>query len=284
MIKTIGIIGLGLIGGSMARALKRFTSYTVAAYDLKESVLAKALTDSSIDCTIAVNDGDEGISLSNCDMLIVALYPEDCIRFVTAHAPRLRPGTLIVDCCGVKGSVCSALSGACAELGIFFVGGHPMAGTEKFGYDNSHAELFKGASMILCRDEHTNEVAIKAAERVFVSIGFSGVTVTTPQEHDRIIAFTSQLAHVVSSAYIKSDTAKLHMGFSAGSYKDLTRVARLDEFMWSELFLQNPDALLREIDTIIKNLNEYRDVIAQGDRPTLIKLLRDGRLAKEKLG
>lgn len=284
MIRTVGVIGLGLIGGSMARALKKYTDYTVKGYDIKEDVTAMALSDGSIDGVISPDSVGGGLPLTDCDMLIVALYPAAAREFVIRHADELRSGTLIVDCCGVKGEICRALSPLCHEKGLFFVGGHPMAGIERSGYESSFADLFKGASMILCRDGYTSEEAIRTAEDVFLSVGFGRISLSTPDEHDRIIAFTSQLAHVASSAYIKSDTASSQMGFSAGSYKDLTRVARLDEIMWSELFLENRTHLLREIDELVEHLIEYKTVIEDGDRDTLITLLRDGRIAKEKLG
>lgn len=284
MIKTVGVIGLGLIGGSIAKALKSYTDYTVAGFDIRSDIIAEALSDGSIDRAITLESNTDGISLTECDMLIVALYPSTAKKFVQDNIDKLTRGTLIVDCCGVKGEICHALSPLCHEKGIFFVGGHPMAGIERSGYRSSFAELFKGASMILCRDEYTSEEAISIAEEVFLSIGFGQISHSTPDEHDRIIAFTSQLAHVASSAYIKSDTASLQMGFSAGSYKDLTRVARLDETMWSELFLENRTHLLYEIDALIEHLTEYKTVIESGDRDTLITLLRDGRIAKERLG
>ena len=157
-----------------------------------------------------------------------------------------------------------------------------MAGKEVAGYENSDAEMFKGASMILCKDENTDKDALKFAEGFFKRVGFGGVKITTAIEHDKVIAFTSQLAHVVSSAYIKSTTLDKRYGFSAGSFKDLTRVARLNENMWADLFLANEDAIVSEIDSIINHLMEFENAIEGRDRDRLVALLREGRIRKEE--
>ncbi len=158
-----------------------------------------------------------------------------------------------------------------------------MAGRECWGFSGSDADLFTDASMILTPTEHTPESALKFLSGLFASVGFGRITITTAQEHDSMIAFTSQLAHVVSSAYIKSPRARQHKGFSAGSYKDLTRVAKLNAPMWTELFLENADYLAEEIDTIIAHLAEYRQAITQGDGARLCGLLEDGKNIKEEL-
>ena len=189
-----------------------------------------------------------------------------------------------MDCSGTKQTVCTELSRLCHSYGLYFVGGHPMAGIERSGYKYSYAEMYEGATMILCRDEFTNLIALKAAELLFLEIGFGRVTVTDAATHDSNIAFTSQLAHVVSNAFIKSPTAKRQDGFSAGSYKDLTRVARLNEDMWTELFFDNKEPLAYEIETIITSLQEYLDALKDDDREKMRSLLRDGREAKESIG
>ncbi len=278
MKKTVGIIGLGLIGGSLAKAFKKHTEHTVLGYNRTTSVSEKALEDESIDEIMNISD------LSRCDMVIVSLYPEMTVKFVTDNINNFKKNTVIIDCSGTKEAVCSALSPLAAEHGLYFIGGHPMAGIERSGYKYSFAEMYEGATMILCRDKYTNLIALKAAELLFLEIGFGRVTVTDSVTHDKNIAFTSQLAHVVSNAYVKSPTAKCQDGFSAGSYKDLTRVARLNEDMWTELFFDNKEHLSNEISVIIDNLKEYLCALNEDDREKMRKLLRDGREAKEQIG
>lgn len=159
-----------------------------------------------------------------------------------------------------------------------------MAGVERWGFDSSFGMLFNNASMILTPDGGTDIALLHEIKQMFLSIGFGSITVVSPEQHDRIIAYTSQLAHVVASAYIKSPTALEHTGMSAGSYKDMTRVASLNSNMWSELFLENSDNLLNEIDNIINNLTEYRDAIASNDRAKLEALLEDGTKRKAICG
>ena len=278
MKKTVGIIGLGLIGGSLAKAFKKHTDHTILGFNRSVATCEKALEDESIDEIMTIDD------LGRCDMVIVALYPEATINFVKDNIERFKKSAVIMDCSGTKRMVCSELSPLCREKGLYFIGGHPMAGIERSGYKYSYAEMYEGATMILCRDEHTNLIALKAAELLFLEIGFGRVTVTDANTHDSNIAFTSQLAHVVSNAFIKSPTAKRQDGFSAGSYKDLTRVARLNEDMWTELFFENKDPLAYEIETIINSLQQDLEALNENDNEKMRTLLREGREAKESIG
>lgn len=272
--KNIGFIGLGLIGGSLAKATRKNTSYAIYGADNCKSVIDRALEENIIDYELC--DDNAG----NLDFLIVTLYPSDVDDVITRMAGFLKPGCIVVDSTGVKECVCNALSRKLNEKNIFFVGGHPMAGKEVSGYANSEAGLFCNASMILCRDDYTNEEALDKARDFYKEIGFNKVVVTTPKIHDEIIAYTSQMAHVVSSAYIKSPTLSKRQGFSAGSYQDMTRVARLNENVWADLFLANEEALLKEIDIFIENMQKYRNALALRDRETLVSLLAKGRELK----
>lgn len=272
---NIAIIGLGLIGGSLAKAIKQLGIYKVYGFDIDEGVVKAALDEGAIDCKA------EKSNIDKCDIIIIALYPHDTVAYVQKNISNFKRNCVIIDSAGTKENICDILSPICAGNGVYFIGGHPMAGKEVSGYHASEADLYKNASMILCRDIHTNIVALKRAELFFLSIGFGRVTITSAAEHDKVIAFTSQLAHVVSSAYIKSETAKKNIGFSAGSFKDLTRVAKLNEVMWTELFFENKENLLYEINGVISRLSEYKSALQEDNPERLKELLRAGRLAKE---
>ncbi|HJB25667.1 MAG TPA: prephenate dehydrogenase [Firmicutes bacterium] len=274
---TAAVVGLGLIGGSMAKALSHFTSGRVIGYDWDTQVLEQALASGAIQKIGAPED------LGSCDLVLLALYPQDSVAFVQSHVGYLMENAVVVDLCGVKSVVCGPLFPLAREHGFFFVGGHPMAGKEVSGFSHSDERLFTGASMLLVPDDSTPPELLSDLDRLFRALGFEKVVHTTPENHDQMIAYTSQLAHVVSSAYIKSPTSRKHQGYSAGSFRDLTRVAKLNETMWSELFLENREPLLEEIDTILSHLREYRDAIAANDRETLTRLLREGREIKERV-
>ncbi|MBR6094005.1 MAG: prephenate dehydrogenase [Lachnospiraceae bacterium] len=283
----VAVVGLGLIGGSMAKTIKSRTDSVVYAVNRNRLVSVKAKEEGVIDGIIG-----EDVLLTEADLVILGLYPDSCIEFVTTHIPVFKKGAVIVDCCGTKKKICNALTELCKQNGLFFIGGHPMAGIEKSGYDASFNGLFDNASMILCKpDEGTSvfeepyrteyESVYDDLKKFFLSLGFGFVKESTPTEHDRIIAYTSQMAHVLSSAYIKSDACKIRYGFSAGSFKDMTRVAYLNETMWTELFLENKEALLAEIEEYMGHVKEYRDALKNSDEEMLCKLLKEGRLCKE---
>ncbi len=269
----IAIIGLGLIGGSIAKAFKKFTNYDILGYDKDNSVTKKALIDGSIDREF---DGN----FDECDIVVLGLYPEAAINFVKENADKIGKNTIITDCGGVKEKVCSGIHPIARDYGFTFIGMHPMAGLEKFGYDASVPDLFKGASLILTPYPETPQEKVDFLKDAFLKIGFTRIQMSSPHEHDKIIAYTSQLAHVVSSGYIKSPSALCHTGFSAGSFRDLTRVAHLNEVMWTELFLDNRENLADEIDSLIERLKEYSSSIRTGDKDTLFNLLKDGREKK----
>lgn len=271
---TIAIVGLGLIGGSIAKAIKMNTGHRVLGYDLQESVVLRAKLLGAIDEALSPPE------LPDCDLVIVALYPGDTVTYVTENAGRFKKGGMVVDCAGVKHSVCEALWPVARASSFSFIGGHPMAGVERWGFENAAVGLFNRASMILVPDPEAALEVPEAIKKLFLSMGFGSITFAGPEAHDRIIAYTSQLAHVLSSAYIKSETAQRHSGFSAGSFRDMTRVATMNEAMWSELFLENREPLVAEIDGLIQRLAEYRDAISGGERETLMALLREGTRRK----
>lgn len=273
----IGIIGLGLIGGSIAKAIKEHTEHTVFGYDCKETVLRKAILLEVVDEPLTDED------LADCDILLLALYPGTTVEVLRERAPRIGKETIVVDCSGVKEAVCCEAEAIAGKNGFVFVGGHPMAGVEFSGFEHSQKGLFRNASMILTPPKGTDIRIVEKLKRFFLSLGFGNVEITTPGIHDKMIAYTSQLAHLVSSAYIKSPTAAGHRGFSAGSYRDMTRVAKLDPDMWTELFLKNRDNLLEELDGLLRQLEQYRAALAGCRRDDLWDLLSEGNKRKIEL-
>lgn len=278
MEKTVTIVGLGLMGGSMAMAIHKKTDCAVYGWNRTAAVAQKALDEGVLD-----GIADDAI-LAETDLLIVSLYPESTVEYILEKLPVLKEGCLIVDLVGIKQYLIDRLEKPCHDAGVHYIGGHPMAGREFSGYAFAAAELYEGASMILVPTESSPLWAVDELDGFFRQLGFGTVVRCPAAQHDRMIAFTSQLAHVVSSAYIKSPEAVRHNGFSAGSYKDLTRVAKLNEVMWTELFLRNRGPLVNEIDEIIKHLTEYRDAIANGEEDELRRLLKEGREIKESIG
>lgn len=274
---TIGIVGLGLIGGSLARAWKEHTDHTVYGWDLDTSVTAFAEMCGAIDGELTAE------RLSECDLIMPALYPQATIDYLKENGMRIKKGALVIDCAGTKRTVCAACFPLAERFGFCFVGGHPMAGTHNSGFKYSRANMFHNAPMVLVPPVFDDIALLDRIEALLRPLGFARFSVTTAEKHDEMIAFTSQLAHVVSNAYIKSPTAGSHKGFSAGSYKDLTRVAWLNPNMWSQLFLENSDYLLAELDGLIGHLQEYRNALAQQDAITLRTLLDDGRRRKEEV-
>ncbi len=268
------IIGLGLIGGSFAKSFKARSDNMVYGADLDHDTLTYAKLSESIDEVLTEE------TLSQCELIIIALYPDATIQWLENNAHLISKSAIVIDTCGTKREVCKAGFEIANKHGFTFVGGHPMAGTQFSGIKYSRADLFKDASMVIVPEHLDNMALLEKIKILLAPANFAKITPSTPNEHDRIIAFTSQLAHVVSSAYIKSNTAKVHHGFSAGSYKDMTRVATLNEEMWSKLFIQNSDNLVNELENIISALNEYKAAIESKDRDTLMSLLKDGSKCK----
>ena len=273
---TVGIVGLGLIGGSFAKAYHA-AGERVLAWNRTRSVLDFAMLDGGVDGELTEEN------IADCDLVLVTLYPAAAIEYLKRMAPHIGPKPLVIDCCGTKRVVCEAVFPLAEQYGFTYVGGHPMAGTQFSGYKYARENLYQGAPMVLVPPVYDDIQLLERAKALLAPAGFAHVSFTTAENHDAMIAFTSQLAHLVSNAYIKSPTAGLHIGFSAGSYKDMTRVAWLNPGMWSELFLENKDYLIEELDWLIENLNEYKAAMQADDRETLTKLLDDGRRRKEEV-
>ena len=274
----IGIVGLGLIGGSMAKSIHTRTAHIVYGIDLDHETMMLARMCGSINAPLT----NENLPL--CDVVLVAIRPGAAVRWVEEHAHLISKHTILVDLCGVKRSVVTAIAPIAEQYGFSYIGGHPMAGRETGGFTSATDDLYVGASMILTPDKRTDMVLLDTLKNLFLDIGFARLTFSDPEEHDRIIAFTSQLAHIVSSAYVKSPEAQRRRGFSAGSFRDMTRVARLDEDMWTELCMADADYLTHELDILIENLTAYADALKRSDNVKLRALLKEGRELKASAG
>lgn len=274
---TVGIAGLGLIGGSLAKAYKSEPGNTVFGFDTDRAMLEFAQLSGAVDGIL-----DNG-TIGECDCILIAITPKSAVEYLESIAQVVPKSTIVFDCCGVKRFVCDNCFKIAAEYGFTFVGAHPMAGTHNSGFKYSSAGLFRGAPMVLVPPVYDDIDLFGRIETLLKPIGFGEYTVTTAERHDEMIAFSSQMAHVVSNAFIKSPAAREHRGFSAGSYKDLTRVARLNADMWSELFLENRGPLINEIDILINSLTQYRDALAENDGETLRELLAEGSRRKEEV-
>ena len=272
---VVGVVGLGLIGGSAAKAFKA-AGATLLACDINGPIVSYAQLEGVVDGVLGVDN------IATCDLLLLTATPKAVEEYLRDNAKYINPQTLVIDFCGTKRKVCELGFSLAAKHGFTFVGGHPMAGLQYSGYKYSKATLYNGASFIMVPPVHDDIALLDRVKQSLAPLGFKKFVVTTADFHDRMISYTSQMCHVVSNAFIKSPSAKFHKGYSAGSFRDFTRVSRLNEDMWTELFLENKEHLLGELDLLINSLHEYRDAIAADDAEVLRSLLRDGRIAKEE--
>ena len=272
----VGILGLGLIGGSLARAYS-LAGHTVYAIQRNESMLSFAMLAG------AVHGKLNEETIPQCDLILLAIYPDGSASWLERNAHLVSKDALVMDCCGTKQEICRRCFPLAKEYGFTFIGGHPMAGSQFSGFKYSRSDLFQGAPMVLVPPVFDDMELLDRAKEALKPCNFGSFSVTTAQDHDKMIAFTSQMPHILSNAFIKSPTAMKHKGFSAGSYKDLTRVAWLNPQMWAELFLENKDNILFELDTYLDNLQQYRDAIAGEDNARLVALLEEGKRRKEEV-
>ena len=272
----VGIVGLGLIGGSFAKAYHA-AGWEVLAADIDRSMLEFAMLQGAVNGELTED------ALADCDLILIAVYPRAAVEYLQKHGEKIGKKPVVIDCCGTKRVVCAACFPLAKQYGFTYLGGHPMAGTHNSGFKFAAATMYHGAPMVLVPADFNDIELLSRVKELLAPAGFGRFSVTTAEKHDEMIAFTSQMAHVVSNAYIKSPTASLHKGFSAGSYKDLTRVAWLNPQMWAELFLENRDYLLRELHTLIDSLEQYAQAMEQNDMDTLVQLLDEGRRRKEEV-
>lgn len=273
---TVGIVGLGLIGGSFAKAYHE-AGETVLACNRTEDTLKFAMLSGAVDGELTEEN------IGSCDLVIIAVFPEAAEAFLRRMAPHIGKKPVVIDACGTKRKICSMCFPIAEEYGFTYLGGHPMAGTHKSGFKYARANLFHNAPMVIVPPSFDDIELLDRVKTLLAPVGFGCISVTTAEKHDELIAFTSQMPHIISNAYIKSPTAAAHKGFSAGSYKDLTRVAWLNPKLWAELFLENRDCILNELDWFIAALEQYRDAVKNDDFETLEKLLDDGRRRKEEV-
>ena len=272
----VGILGLGLIGGSLARAYT-IAGHTVYAQERDASILSFAMLAGAVDGKLSEE------VIPSCDLILLAIYPGGSAGWLEEHAHLVSRDALVIDCCGVKEEICRRCFPLAQRYGFTFVGGHPMAGSHFSGFKYSRASLFRGAPMVLVPPVFDDMELLERTKEALAPCEFGSYSVTTAQDHDRMIAFTSQMPHILSNAFIKSPTALEHKGFSAGSYKDLTRVAWLNPRMWAELFLENRENLLRELAFYIESLRAYEDAIRREDADGLVTLLEEGKRRKEEV-
>lgn len=271
------ICGLGLIGASLAKTLKKNTTHTVLGWNRTPSVTEKALRDGVIDRT-----GDIDELMSDADITFVNFYPDTIVPFILEHKNSFKKDSIVTDSCGIKTKICKELEHE--KLNFYYVGAHPMAGREVGGYDNSQDTLFDKASFIVTPYENTPRNKVDALVGLAQDMKFARTVVTTPEHHDEMIAFTSQIAHVLACSYVLSPLAPMHPGYSAGSYRDVSRVARINAEMWSDLFIDNKDALVREVDDLVSNLMKFKYNIINEDRQALCDLMNKANSIKEEIG
>lgn len=273
---NVGILGLGLIGGSLARAYA-LEGHTVYAIQRNEAMLSFAMLAG------AVHGKLNEETIPKCDLILLAIYPDGSAGWLEQNAHLISKDALVLDCCGVKQEICTRCFPVAQKYGFTFVGGHPMAGSQFSGFKYSRADLFYGAPMVLVPPVFDDIALLQRVKDALNPCHFGFFSVTTAEEHDKMIAFTSQMPHILSNAFIKSPTALKHKGFSAGSYRDLTRVAWLNPQMWAELFLENRDNVLFELDYYIDSLKEYQQAIRDMDMEKLVGLLDEGKKRKEEV-
>lgn len=276
-VKDIVVVGLGLIGGSAAKAIKQHTGHKVYGIDTDEAALLDA-------CSCGAIDGKAGPrELAQADMVYLCVYPEGALAFMEENGPKLKAGCVVTDACGVKAALCAGMEKLAPAGKYVFVAGHPMAGKEHSGFGASDPSIFVGASYIIAPCG-APDWAVDEVEKMALAMGFGHIVHTTPEQHDRIIAFTSQVPHVLACAYVLSPRCREHKGFSAGSYRDVSRVADINDALWTRLFLYNRAALTEELDQLMGDLGLFREAIAAGDEEKLQSLLRKAGNSKRTNG
>ena len=274
---TVGVVGLGLIGGSIAKAYHA-KGHKVYAWNRSRQTLDFALISGDVDKELTEDNA------SDCDLIIVCLYPNASIEWIREFAPHFGSETMVMDACGTKREICETCFALAEEHGFTFVGAHPMAGTKDSGYKYSKSDMFVGAPMVIVPPRFDDINLYSKVKELLAPLEMGKFSITSAEDHDQMIAFTSQLSHLVASSFIKSPAAERQGGFAGGTYKDMTRVAYLNAPMWAEIFISNKDCLLSELDSLIENLSKYREAISEEKLEELKDLLEEGSRRKQELG
>lgn len=273
----VGVAGLGLIGGSFAKGYHS-KGHTVYAYNRSKKTLDFAVISGNVDAELTKDN------VSECDLVIVCMYPDASIAWIEEMAPYFGSKPIVMDACGTKRNICEACFKLAEDYGFTFVGAHPMGGTKYSGYKYSEPDMFRGAPVVIVPPRFDDIELYAKVKELLAPLEPGRFSITTAEDHDSMIAFTSQLSHLIASSYIKSPAAERQRGFAGGTYRDMTRVAYLNAPMWAEIFISNKDCLLSELDSLISNLNKYREAISEENVEELTELLADGSRRKEKLG
>mgnify|MGYP004506326561 FL=1 len=268
------VVGMGLIGGSICKALKKYTDNEVYGSNRSESKLKLALADGAI-------DGVGNIAEEDYDIIWMCMYKEALEKLIRENAPKLKKGTIIADVCGLKGKMTENMSDCCEQFGVHYVGTHPMAGKEKNGYAYSDADMFKNCNFILSPTDSTNSEAMETIKNLALAMGAGNIVYSSPEEHDRMIAYTSHIPHIIAGSYVSNELVEKANDFGGGSFRDVSRVATMDAGMWSELFLDNKDAVLEQIAIFKKNIEEYESAIRTENKIALEAIIGKSRLSKE---
>jgi prephenate dehydrogenase len=267
MKKIITVIGMGLIGGSICKSLQG--KHDVFGIDLSEEILKDALNCGYI----------QGIGyLKMADIVIVATPPKTVLETLKHSISQMKKNSIIIDVCGVKELFSKEINSFLENNNrenITYIGCHPMAGKENFGYNHSDARLFKGRDFIMTVEERMDKTAVEAVRQLARDMGFGRITECSPEHHDKVIAYTSQLAHIVSSCYVKSPTLPFVDGYCGGSFQDMTRVATLDREMWADLFLMNRENIIDETENLVKSLTNFLETLKSADKMQLVNEFAD---------
>lgn len=277
MKKTLAIIGLGLIGGSLAIALKGFEDYEIVGVDVSQPTLRYAAEHGVGD---RVTEKAAEV-LPQADVVALALHPQGILDFLTEHRERFKPGALVWDVCGVKTAILEGAQGLPDT--VDFIGCHPMAGTEFSGVEHAFGEMFQNSHFLMVPRESSKPEHMALLERLAAYIGCKDVCRTTPEAHDALIAYTSQVMHIIAVAVCDDPDLFACRGFEGSSFRGCTRVAALDVGLWTQLFSLNRPALLTVLDRLLDNLQSYRDALASGDRQALADKLARSAARKRQM-
>jgi len=271
----ITIVGLGLIGGSLAMALQGFKNAEIVGVDNNPTVIEKAKK-------LGITTADAATALSAADLVIICIYPDNIVPFLRNNAQNFKSGALITEVCGVKEKLATEISEILPE-NVDYIGIHPMAGKEVEGIDVAESTLFRDTGFIITPTETSDPHNISMLEDLASYIGATRIATTTPRKHDEIIAYTSDLMHVASAALCLDYQPDMSRAYTAGAFRDCTRVAMINPELWTELLLTNKDHTLTEIDRFLGSLNSIRAAIERKDAQELRELLQTVRKNKEKM-